>query len=236
MRYPVAMRRHRFIVPGLKLAEDRVGIRDEKLVHQLRAVLRVRPGDEIVVSDGAGAEAVATLEEYKGDAVTLRMEAPRALDTEPAREVVIFAAVTKRDTFEWACQKATECGATRIVPVITERTVKPNVNLVRLRAIVKEAAEQCGRARVPEIGEIVPFVDAILERDLGCKLIASTAQGAELIAEGDEAIAVLVGPEGGFSDREIAEAVDAGWAEVSLGSRVLRAETAVAIAAYLASR
>ena len=230
------MRRHRFIIPGLKLAEDAVGIRDEKLVHQLRAVLRVRPGDEIVVSDGEGAEAVAVLSGYKGDALTLAMQAPRKLDTEPQREVTIYAAVTKRDTFEWACQKATECGATRIVPVITERTVKPNVNLVRLRAIAKEAAEQSGRARVPDVEQIMPFTDAVLESRAASKYVASTADGTELRPEGEGSVAVLVGPEGGFSEREIREAVAAGWEEVSLGSRVLRAETAVAVATYLASR
>lgn len=230
------MRRHRFIIPGIALSEDTAGIRDEKLAHQLRAVLRVRPGDEIVVSDGEGAEAVATLEEYRGDAVVLRMQAPRVLDTEPPREVTVYAAITKRDTFEWACQKAVECGVTRIVPVLTERTVKPNVNLVRLRAIAKEAAEQCGRARIPDVGQPLSFMDALLESNAGKRLIASTAEGGELRAEGDGHVAVLIGPEGGFSDREVAEAVSAGWEPVSLGTRVLRAETAVAIATYLAAR
>lgn len=230
------MRRHRFIVPDVSLKEGTTGIRDPHLVRQLRNVLRIRVGEEIVVSDGSGAEAVAVIGEYRGDAVMLAMQVPMLVATEPARRVAVYAAITKRDTFEWACQKATECGAAKLVPVVTERTVKPNVNLVRLRAIAKEAAEQCGRASVPEIGQIEAFADVITSV-AGQRLIASTAAGADLASlalEGE--VAVLVGPEGGFSEREVAEAGHNGWTQVSLGSRVLRAETAVTVASYLASR
>lgn len=232
------MRRHRFIIPDIVLAEDVVGIRDANLAHQLRSVLRIRPGDEILVADGSGSEAVATIQGYTEGAVMLAVQAPQALATEPLRSVTIYAAVTKRDTFEWACQKATECGVTRIVPMITERTVKPNLNLVRVRAIVKEAAEQSGRGSVPEVESSMPYLDAILERVGGLKFIASTLGGQNLheIEMGDEDVAILIGPEGGFSDKEEKEATDAGWQPISLGSRILRAETAVAISTYLLAR
>ncbi len=230
------MRRHRFIIPGIVLKEDTVGIRDPYLAKQLRSVLRIRTGDEIVVSDGSGAEAVAVVEEYRGDVVMLAIRAPQEVDAEPARRATVYAAITKRDTFEWACQKATECGVARIVPVVTERTVKPNVNLVRLRAIAKEAAEQCGRASVPEIGQIEEFADVVTSIT-GQRLIASTMSGPDLASLPlEEEVAILVGPEGGFSDREIADAEHNGWTQVSLGKRILRAETAVTVASYLAAR
>lgn len=232
------MRRHRFIISDIRLAEDVIGVRDPKIAHQMRSVLRIRPGDEVVLSDGGGSEAVATVKEYGVDSVLFAVQAPRHLDTEPPREVTVYAAVSKRDTFEWACQKATECGATRIVPIVTERTVKPNVNLVRVRAIVKEAAEQCGRAVIPEVMQPMAFTDAILEKGHDRRWIASTADGPHLADQelGTGSVAILIGPEGGFSPKEAEEARDIGWEPVSLGPRILRAETAVAIAAYLLTR
>lgn len=232
------MRRHRFIIPDIVLAEDVVGIRDADLAHQLRTVLRIRPGDEIIVVDGAGSESVATIQGYTEGAVMLAVQAPRALETEPTRNVTIYAAITKRDTFEWGCQKATECGVTRIVPVVTERTVKPNLNLIRVRAIVKEASEQSGRGSVPEVDQPLNYVDAVLDQKTGLKFIASTAEGKNLndIDFGDENVSILIGPEGGFSDKEVAEAEASGWVRVSLGARVLRAETAVTVAAYLLAK
>lgn len=232
------MRRHRFIIPDIVLAEDVVGIRDADLAYQLRTVLRIRPGDEIIVVDGAGSESVATIQGYTEGAVMLAVQAPRALETEPKRNVTIYAAITKRDTFEWGCQKATECGVTRIVPVITERTVKPNLNLIRVRAIVKEAAEQSGRGSVPEVDQPLNYVDAVLDQKTAMKFIASTAEGKNLndIDFGDNDVAILIGPEGGFSEKEVAEAEASGWVPVSLGARVLRAETAVTVAAYILAK
>lgn len=228
------MKRHRFIV-SVTLEQGTIGITDAKLVHQLRAVLRIAPGEEIIVSDNSGKEAIATVVSYRDDAVMVEMQDPYTVTTESKRRVTIYAAVSKRDTFEWAVQKATECGATEIVPVITERTVKQNVNFVRLRAIAKEAAEQSGRGLVPVIGEVTPYEHLLVSDDSSLKLFASTQGGVDLhtlpLPEGS--VAILIGPEGGFSAREEMLAAENGWQPVSLGSRVLRAETAVIIATYL---
>jgi 16S rRNA (uracil1498-N3)-methyltransferase len=230
------MRLHRFVVPGLDLRADTLGIADRDLAHQLRSVLRVKVGEQIIVCDGDGTEAVGTVREYREDAVIIEFAAPYELTTEPPRTVRLCVAVTKRDTFEWACQKATECGATKIIPVISERTVKQNLNLKRLRSIVREAAEQSGRGVVPEIGEITKF-EELVAFHAGERYIAALGDAANLadVYLGDE-VTVAIGPEGGFSEREVAAAEENGWVPVSLGSRVLRAETAAAVAAYLAAR
>lgn len=234
--YPVAMRRHRFIIEDADLGKASLMLGGDA-ARQLRSVLRAKEGDEILVCDGDGSEAVATIRAMRGDRIEVALGAAYRLATEPARPVTLYAAITKRDTFEWACQKATECGVTRLVPVVAERTVKQGLNLERVRTIVREAAEQSGRGRMPEVAELVTFSDAVREA-AGRRLVAALDAEQELAqaALSDEGMSVAIGPEGGFTEREVALAVESGWEPVSLGPRVLRAETAVAVAAYLASR
>jgi 16S rRNA (uracil1498-N3)-methyltransferase len=229
------MRLHRFIFPNLVLKSEEIGIPDHDLVKQLRTVLRIKVGDSILVSDGEGLEAEGVVKEYRGDSVIVSFGEPYEVKTEPGREVTLCMAVTKRDTFEWACQKATECGVTRIVPVITERTVKQNISLSRLRAIVKEASEQSGRGVIPEIDDITPFEDLVVSVQ-GEKFIAAVGHDEtplDDVSRGEESVTVFIGPEGGFSEKEVALAEHNGWRAVTLGSRVLRAETAAVIATYL---
>ena len=120
------------------------------------------------------------------------------------------------------------------MPVISERTIKQGLNLARLRSIVKEAAEQSGRGVVPDIGEVTTFAD-MAGFVGGARLIAALGDDATPIrdVQAPELVSIAIGPEGGFSEKEVAEAVAAGWQKVSLGPRVLRAETAVAIASYV---
>lgn len=227
------MRRHRFIA-DVVLEEGELGLVDRALAHQLKTVLRVRPGDTVLLGDGRGLESEALVRGYQDDVVSVTLGTPYPLATEPRRRIEIYAAVSKRDTFEWAAQKATECGASRIVPVISERTIKQGLNLARLRSIVKEAAEQSGRGVVPDIGEVTTFAD-MAGFVGGARLIAALGDDATPIrdVQAPELVSIAIGPEGGFSEKEVAEAVAAGWQKVSLGPRVLRAETAVAIASYV---
>lgn len=229
------MRLHRFIIPSLVLKAEEIGIPDHDLVKQLRTVLRIKAGDSILVSDGDGLEAEGVVKEYRGDSVIVSFGEPYEVKTESGREVTLCMAVTKRDTFEWACQKATESGVTRIVPVITERTVKQNISLSRLRAIVKEASEQSGRGVIPEIDDITPFDDLVVSVK-GEKFIAAVGHDETPLADvarGEEPVTVFIGPEGGFSEKEVTLAEHNGWRTVTLGSRVLRAETAAVIVTYL---
>lgn len=229
------MRLHRFIIPSLVLKAEEIGIPDHDLVKQLRTVLRIKVGDSILVSDGDGLEVEGVVKEYRGDSVIVSFGEPYEVKTESGREVMLCMAVTKRDTFEWACQKATECGVTRIVPVITERTVKQNISLSRLRAIVKEASEQSGRGVIPEIDDITPFEDLVVSVK-GEKFIAAVGHDETTLADvarGEEPTTVFIGPEGGFSEKEVALAEHNGWRAVTLGLRVLRAETAAVVATYL---
>ena len=229
------MRLHRFILPYAAFRASSADIEDAALTHQLKTVLKVRIGEEVLLCDGDDTEVVATVRGYAGDVTSFALSAPYELQTGPARGVTLYLAITKRDTFEWACQKAVECGAARIIPVLSAHTVKQNVSVERLRAIAKEAAEQSGRGSVPQVDEPVPFAAALVASPEELRLIAST-RGGELIGMTDlsaaHRVSVLIGPEGGFSEQEERDAAAAGWKPVSLGSRVLRAETAAIIATY----
>ncbi len=232
------MKRHRFILPYAAFRASHLEVDDAALSHQLRDVLKVRIGEEVILCDGDDTDVVATLRGYKGDVISFDIGEHMDVVTGAPRAVTMYIAITKRDTFEWACQKATECGVTCIVPVLTERTVKQNLNLERLRVIVKEAAEQSGRASIPEVGEIVSFADVLSVAE-GIRLIAAVGATTGQIddcAQGNEPVSIAIGPEGGFSEREVGQALEAGWQSITLGERVLRAETAVVVTAFLATR
>jgi 16S rRNA (uracil1498-N3)-methyltransferase len=145
----------------------------------------------------------------------------------------------KRAQTDWLVEKATELGAARLIPVMTRRTVAERVKLERLEAIAIEAAEQCGRTRLPEIAEPLPLAKFLDARDVGRTLYFADEGGGAAAVESFRPgpALILTGPEGGFTDEErklVRSAPNA--VAVSLGPRILRAETAAlaALAAYMA--
>jgi 16S rRNA (uracil1498-N3)-methyltransferase len=210
--------------------------------HQVHHVLRLRPGDAIVVLDGAGAEYDVTLTTVGSRETTGRVTSSRTAAGEPTVEVTLFQSVLAREKFEWVLQKGVEIGVARFVPVLTERSLVrvrqiEESKRTRWRRILTEAAEQSHRGRIPEIEEIVAWKDAVAQlRGFDRSLIAATSGTSRTIKEsltpGDkplESIAVLIGPEGGFTDDEVKQACENGALAISLGPRILRTETAAVV-------
>lgn len=220
----------RFVVPGFDPASP--ALLPEQ-VHQVRQVLRLRPGDPLVVVPGDGTEWPAVLEAVSRDGVALRLGERRVPAVEAAREVWLAPALLKADKLDWVVQKATEIGVAGILPVVSQFAVARDLSatrLERLRRIAVEAVEQSGRVRVPVIAEPVPFAQAIARA--GAVVLAPG--GAGLLADGEEGPAtLLVGPEGGWSPAELALAAEAGVPLAGIGPRVLRAETACVAAVSL---
>jgi 16S rRNA (uracil1498-N3)-methyltransferase len=218
-----------FLEPKQFSGESTAQLKPEQL-HYLRKVLRFRPGDFCVVLNGLGK---AWQGVFDGESIVLKvLQEPPGYEL-PVR-VKIACAVPKGDRWEWLLQKAVELGAMEIVPLQTERSVvKPQVEkLVRWQAIVCEAAEQCERAVLPQVLAPITFADFLTQGVLGKALIC-TARGERpslLSQRTTEPLTVLSGPEGGFSATEIAQARSAGFQMVSLGQRILRAETAPLVA------
>jgi 16S rRNA (uracil1498-N3)-methyltransferase len=204
--------------------------------HYLLNVLRLNVGAELLLFDGASGEWQGKIVLVrKGRAVVTIERRTREPETIP--DVWLAFAPVKRTQTDWLVEKATELGAARLMPVITQRTIVERVKLDRLEAIAIEAAEQCGRTRLPEIAEPLPLTRFLEANDR--RLYFADESGGEPAATAFKpgAATILTGPEGGFTDEERA-AIRAtpNAIPISLGPRILRAETAAlgALAAYMA--
>jgi 16S rRNA (uracil1498-N3)-methyltransferase len=211
---------------------------DSKQANYLGNVLRMGIGAELLVFDGASGEWLARVEEASKKRMTLLVER-KTREAETIPDVWLAFAPVKRTQTDWLVEKATELGVGRLVPVMTERTVAERVRLDRLGSIAIEAAEQCGRTRLPDIAEPEP-----LSRLLATREVERTLYFADESRDGQPAgtafqsgaALILTGPEGGFTEAERQSVRAAPNAiALSLGPRILRAETAAlaALAAYM---
>jgi len=215
--------------------------------RQVIRVLRLRPGDEIVLLDGSGIEHLAVIREICENQVRSEITASRIGALDPRINASLAIATPKGDRLELVIQKATELGISELVlmecarNVVRFETGLAASRMERLRRIAEEAAEQCGRTKAPEIVGILDFADAVRRSGRrGQALLAWEGDGAESLrsvlreGRGLESVAMLVGPEGGFTEAEVEYARDSGAVCVSLGKRVLRCETAAICMAAVA--
>ncbi|MGZ9584998.1 RsmE family RNA methyltransferase [Paenibacillus marinisediminis] len=214
--------------------------------HHLKNVMRAKPGEKFLVSDGETREALVELDSFEDQMVKARIVEIKAWDREPAYHVVIAQSLPKGDKMELIIQKCTEIGAAGFIPFISERTVvqydakKEAKRIERWSKIAKEAAEQSHRNRVPVIDACMSWKQLLQEtaqfdlvlfcyedergtmlRDVAAPFVAERKAEAR-----DCRVLIVVGPEGGFAPREVEEITAAGAICVGLGRRILRAETA----------
>jgi 16S rRNA (uracil1498-N3)-methyltransferase len=219
------------------LAEGARAALDAGQANYLGNVLRKGEGDELLVFDGRSGEWLARIAEAGKKWMTLAIER-RTREAETLPDLTLAFAPVKRSQTDWLVEKATELGVARLQPVTTRRTIAERVRLDRLEAIAVEAAEQCGRTVLPEILEPMPL-DRFVKMSGQHPLYFADEQGGEPIARAIEPgpAAILIGPEGGFTDEERALVRSARQSvAISLGPRILRAETAAlaAVTAYMA--
>lgn len=210
--------------------------------HHLAHVMRAAPGDRITLFDGSGSEFTAEVERLGRREACLTIVERGEVDRELPLRITLAVALPKGDRQKWLVEKAVELGAARIVPLVTERSVaKPKQqSLARLRRAVIEASKQCGRNRLMQIEDPRAWSDFVAETaDIDCRLVAHPGGRADvredIRSSGLRRIVAAVGPEGGFSDAEIALAEQAGWRKISLGRRILRVETAALLLAGIIS-
>ena len=224
---------HRFLVPGADPNGSRLLIGGQA-ARQIATVLKLRCGEQVVVLDGSGWEARCLLEEVSSQRVLVRPLQRRRNAAEAATSIHLLPALLRGPRLELVLEKATELGVAAITPVLCQRCVArpagPGVP-PRWQSIVREAVEQSGRGRPPGLAAPVSFADACalaVRADLA--LCCSERGGDDLPAvmadRAPRSVAVLIGPEGGLTDDELAYAADAGLRPISLGPRTLRAETA----------
>lgn len=229
------MKRHRFI-GEFDLERLSIQIVDREFVHQVARVLKLHTGEEVILCDGKGREALARIDHVSVKAIQATLLEHIKVVTQPTRSVILYCALLKRENFEWVVQKATEVGVKEIVPLITRRTIKLNFKLDRLSKISQEAAEQSGRGMVPLIHEPLKFENALKHAqenkrnyffDISGSLAAHDPQPTT-------SLGLFIGPEGGWDPSEVEQSKRAGCQISSLGAFTLRAETAAVIATYLA--
>lgn len=211
---------------AIKLADDSA--------HYLRSVLRLKAGSEIRVFNGLGGEFSASLVEVSRKAVEIKIGEWLDQPVEPKLDITLALAITRGERMDIAIQKAVELGVTSITPIITEYCVvsSRNERMVKKEShwqkIAQAASEQSGRTVVPKVNEISGFDEWMAEEREALRLFFDPRAKCSLLElpVPDQPLVLLSGPEGGFSEGEQSRAVQAGYQSVTLGPRILRAETA----------
>lgn len=210
--------------------------------HHLIHVMRARPGTEVTLFDGSGAEFPARVVTLDRNEVELEVNDCRQVDRESSWAVTLGVALPKGDRQRWLVEKAVELGCARMVPLRTERSVaEPTAGASkRLQRGVVEACKQCGRNRLMEIApaeDWPSFVELMPPQALRLMAHPSPSRSEAASAEASlreamaawqprREVALAIGPEGGFTDEERERAITAGWRAIDLGPRILRTETA----------
>jgi 16S rRNA (uracil1498-N3)-methyltransferase len=201
--------------------------------HHLAHVMRARIGDRLTVFDGLGTEAGAEIVGLSKSGISLRLGVRRrdSLPTEP--EIMLATAVPKVERFRWLVEKATELGVARLIPLQTARSVvAPGaIKLDKMRQAVIEACKQSGRNRLMEIDPLTSWREFVGTSVRASRTFVADPTGLPVpdlaeMRQKRESLLLIVGPEGGLTDDERREAIEAGARPVTLGPRILRIETA----------
>lgn len=226
----------RVFVPSERLSGDRVVLDGEPHRH-LAKVLRLQPGNDVLVFDGGGTEIEARVLAVGPRTIELALGLRRAVALAPV-SITLLQGVPKGDRMDLIVQKATELGVARIVPVFSSRSVaRPSAGRARRwQTIAQEAARQSGRADVPEVTAPQVLAEAVAAVREGSRFVLWEEEHGHPLRSAlhaDPHIALLIGPEGGLSVEEVVEARTHGFVPVGLGPRVLRVETAAIVAVAL---
>lgn len=233
---------HRFYIPTPHIVQNQIELRDPALVHQFARVLRCKVGTQAILFDGnSTTEYVVEITAVEREKIIGQIIEQRVNPAEPATTLTLFQALPKKPAlFEEILQHGTEIGISHFVPILSARTEVQKIrNMPRLQKILIEATEQSNRTSVPTLSEPITF-DQALEHIDGIHIIGDSFGTPPLLnallptIRSTKEVGIWIGPEGGFTATEISAATEKGIQAVSLGTRILRLETAgVAIASAI---
>lgn len=241
------MQRHRFYAPPTQINGPLISLSDDE-AHHLARVLRLPVGAQVFAFDGCGHEYACEISQVGKRTAELTITEELTNVVESPLQLTLAVALLKGDKFDWVVQKATELGVTRIVPLLTEHSdirkaeARAETKLQRWQRIALEALKQCGRRTLVEFAEPVSW-EKFCQQETAADLLFFSERGGRRFANfGHEQggcpppqeLILAVGPEGGWSETELKLAEQAGWDFISLGPRILRAETAAIAAVMLA--
>ncbi|MBN1526052.1 MAG: 16S rRNA (uracil(1498)-N(3))-methyltransferase [Candidatus Omnitrophica bacterium] len=227
----------RFYVPTGSVKGKTISISGDE-AHHILDVMRLKPLEKVVVFDGTGKEYTGFIKDAKRKSLTVEITGTREVPAVVNIAVTLIQAIPKKDKMDRIVEKATELGVNSVMPVVTGRTIvdwdepKRSSAAERWRRIAREAAKQCGRTDIPQIGDVRPFADIVSTfgtYDLA--MVAALSDGTMELKKAlagfrGKTIAIAIGPEGDFTPDEIRDALSAGARPVSLGPRVLKSDTA----------
>lgn len=235
----------KFFVSPQDVQGDSILIREES--HHILHVLRLGPGDGLLVCDGQGTDYHCVIEGEEGQGLVCRIRTREPSAVEPQLQVTLFQGLPKAEKMEWIIQKNTELGIAGIVPVMTRRSIvrldakKEKSKTERWNKIALAAAKQSGRGRIPAVAEVMSLEEAIGELRRYDRAVVlyedEKRQSLKQVLSGWEkpaSLALLIGPEGGWEPEEIERLKAAGTVPAGLGPRILRTETAGQTATALA--
>lgn len=230
---------HHFFVSSEQIYNKEVIITGPDVNH-IKNVLRMKPGEQVEVNDGEGIRHLCELENVDSDSVRLRILDTREADTELSSKLYLFQGLPKGDKMEMIVQKAVELGVYEIIPVATKRAVvkldekKAAKKTIRWNGIAESGAKQSGRSLIPQVADVMTFAEALaFAEELDVTLIPyekaegmqETRRVIEQIVPG-QSVGIFIGPEGGFEEQEVDQAIRHGAVLITLGRRILRTETA----------
>ncbi len=235
---------YHFYTDKSNISDTQITLKGEDVNH-IKNVLRMKPGEEIIICDKEGTDHYCRIAALEKDSVIADILESGDTKAELQTRIYLFQGLPKKDKMEMIIQKAVELGVYEIIPVMTRRVIvklddekKEAKKLERWQAIAESAAKQSGRGIIPSIHKVMSFKEAIsYSNEMEVNLIpyenADSSDGGmnrsrELIKSlhGKKSIGVFIGPEGGFEEAEVNAAIEAGYNCISLGKRILRTETA----------
>ncbi len=236
----------RFFIDPADVCDKTITVFGEDAAH-IGRVLRHKPGDILTLCDGKGTDYIVEIDGITSKEVLTRIIDIKTSSTEPPVHITLFQGLPKSDKMELIIQKSVELGVGKIVPVLTDRTVvrldKPKDvenKLKRWQRISMEAAKQCNRGIIPEVSAPLHFTEALKlakEAELGIipyEMEEQSTLKQHILNKCVKSVSIMIGPEGGFTEKEAEEATKYGIIPVTLGPRILRTETAsIAVIAML---
>lgn len=228
-----------FFVPPSQVGEGGIRVEGPDVNH-MKNVLRMRPGEELMVSDGDNRKYRCAVERYEEGSAYLKILEEEMADTELPSKIYLFQGLPKQEKMEWIVQKSVELGVCQVVPVMVRRCVvkldekKAQKKVSRWQQIAESAAKQAGRDYIPKVEQVLPYQEALKMADgLDVLLIPyeleRDVEGSKEIIQAirpGQSVGIFIGPEGGFEKEEVEAAIAAGATPISLGRRILRTETA----------
>ena len=230
---------HHFFVESTQICGDTIAIEGSDLNH-MKNVLRIKPGEQVEISDGSSNRYICEVDEYEQDAARLHICDKIQDDVELPSKIYLFQGLPKADKMELIIQKAVELGAYEIIPVETKRCVvkldgkKAAKKVERWQQIAESAAKQSKRMLIPNVHQVLSFKEALKYAEsmdirlIPYELAKGMQETKEILAaiEQGQSIGIFIGPEGGFEEKEVEAAISEGAKPITLGKRILRTETA----------